>query len=170
MERPWLKSYEKEVRCTIRYQKIPLFKLLTDSARRFPAKTATIFYGNRITYEQLDELTNRFAHALTRLGVRKGDRVAIMLPNIPQCVIAYYGALKLGAVVVQTNPLYVERELEHQLNDSGAQVIVALDMFYPRIKNIRGKTPLKAIILTNVRDYLPTLLRWLYPLKAMREG
>ena len=77
MERPWLKSYEKEVPSTIPYPKIPLFKLLTDSARRFPAKTATIFYGNRITYEQLDELTNRFAHALTRLGVRKGDLVAI---------------------------------------------------------------------------------------------
>lgn len=170
MERPWLKSYEKEVPSTLPYPKVPVFNLLTEAAKRFPKKTATIFYGNRLSYEQLDELTNRFAHALADLGVKKDDRVAIMLPNTPQCVIAYYGALKLGAIVVQTNPLYVERELEHQLNDSDAQVIVALDIFYPRIKNIKDKTPLKSIILTNVRDYLPTLLRWLYPLKAKREG
>jgi len=170
MERPWLKSYEKEVPATIQYPKVPLFKLLTESAKRFPKKTATIFYGSRLSYEQLDEMTNRFAHALAGLGVKKGDRVAIMLPNIPQCVIAYYGTLKLGAVVVQTNPLYVERELEQQLNDSDAKVIIALDIFYPRIKNIQNKTPLKSIILTNVQDYLPMLLRWLYPLKAKREG
>src|ERR1700757_2741394 len=118
MERPWLKSYEKDVPPNIQYPKIPLFKLLTESAKRFPKKTATIFYGNRLSYEQLEELTNRLAHALAGLGVKKGDRVAVMLPNLPQCVIAYYGILKLGAVVVQTNPLYVERELEHQLNDS----------------------------------------------------
>jgi long-chain acyl-CoA synthetase len=170
MERPWLKSYEKDVPATIQYPNVPLFKLLTESAKRFPKKTATIFYGSRISYEHLDELTNRFAHALAGLGVKKGDRVAVMLPNIPQCVIAYYAILKLGAVVVQTNPLYVERELEHQLNDSDAKVIIALDMFYPRIRNIQDKTPLKSIILTSVRDYLPTLLRWLYPLKAKREG
>jgi long-chain acyl-CoA synthetase len=170
MERPWLKSYEKDVPANIQYPKVPLFKLLTESAKRFPKKTATIFYGSQISYEQLDELTNRFAHALAGLGVKKGDRVAVMLPNVPQCVIAYYGILKLGAIVVQTNPLYVERELEHQLNDSDAKVIIALDIFYPRIKNIRDKTPLKSVILTNVRDYLPTLLRWLYPLKAKREG
>jgi len=170
MERPWLKSYEKEVPSTVPYPKVPLFNFLTESAKRFPQKTATVFYGNRLSYEQLDESTNRFAHALAGLGVKKGDRVAVMLPNIPQCVIAYYGILKLGAIVVQTNPLYVERELEHQLNDSGAHVILALDIFYPRIKNIQSKTPLKSIILTNVRDYLPTLLRWLYPLKAKREG
>jgi len=170
MERPWLKSYEKDVPSTIPYPNVPLFELLIESAKRFPTKTATVFYGNRLSYEQLDELTNRFAHALAGLGVKKGDRVAVMLPNVPQCVIAYYGVLKLGAVVVQTNPLYVERELEHQLKDSGTQVIIALDIFYPRIKNIQDKSPLKSIILTNVRDYLPTLLRWLYPLKAKREG
>jgi len=101
--------------------------------------------------------------------VNKGDRVSINLPNIPQFVIAFYGALRLGAIVVQTNPMYTERELKELMNDSGAETIVALDLLYPRVKAIRSETGLKRVILTSARDFLPPLLRALYPLKELLE-
>ena len=170
MNRPWLASYAPNVPHTLQYPTVPLFQFLTDAADRYPDKEAISFYGKGLSYRSLEASANRFAHALKRLGVRKGDRVAVMLPNIPQCVIAYYGALKLGAVVVMTNPLYVEREIQAQLADSGAETIVALDFFYPRIESSLRETALKRVILTSIRDALPWLLSLLYPLKAMREG
>lgn len=170
MEKPWLRSYEAGVKPSLDYPEQPLYRFLTDSARRYPGQPALIFYGKRMSYRDLDDLSNRFANALKEFGIQKGDRVAIMLPNCPQGVIGFYGALKAGAIVVQINPLYVERELEFQLVDSEAKVLLALDIFYPRIKNVMQKTFLKQVILTNVRDYLPPLLWLLYPLKAKREG
>jgi long-chain acyl-CoA synthetase len=170
MDRPWLKYYETNVPPNLQYPATPLFQFLNDSAKRYPENNAILFYGKGMTYRQLTEETNRFAHALIGLGVRKGDRVAIMLPNLPQCIIAYYGALKAGAVVVMTNPLYVERELQIQMADSGAETIIALDFFYPRIEKIKQQTSLKKIILTSVRDALPWLLSLLYPIKAKKEG
>ncbi len=170
MERPWLSSYEPKVPESIEYPNVPLCQFLSDSAKRYPEKDALSFYGNRTSYRVLLEQANRFANALIGLGVKKGDRVAIMLPNIPQCVVAYYGALKMGAVVVMTNPLYLDREIQIQMSDSGAETIVALDFFYPRIEPVLKKTPLKNIILTSVRDALPWLLSLLYPLKAWKEG
>lgn len=170
MDRPWFKFYEASVPPHIQYPPVPLHQLLTDSTQKYPDQTAILFYGKGMSYRELDEETNRFAQALLKLGVRKGDRVAVMLPNIPQCVIAYYGALKIGAVVVMTNPLYVERELQIQLADSGAETIVALDFFYPRIEKAKKETALKNIILTSVRDKLPWLLSLLYPIKAKKEG
>ena len=170
MDRPWLKFYETKVPADLQYPAVPLFQFLNDSTQRDPEHTAVLFYGKGLTYRQLTEETNRFAQALIALGVRKGDRVAVMLPNVPQCVIAYYGALKAGAVVVMTNPLYVERELQIQLADSGAETIIALDFFYPRIEKIKQQTALKNIVLTSVRDGLPWLLSLLYPIKARKEG
>lgn len=169
MERPWLKHYGAGVPATLPYPDITLHEVLTDSARRFPERPALEFYGRSLTYRELEDLTGRFAGALAELGVQKGDRVAVMLPNVPQALIAYFGALKAGACVVQTNPLYVAREISHQISDSGAETIVTLDQFYPRIQEVMSKTPLKRVILTNVRDYLPWLKRLLYPLKARRE-
>src|SRR5581483_205972 len=170
MDRPWLKFYDSSVPPRLEYPEIPLFQFLTDSARRFPENCALLYYGKQMIYRELVGQTNRFAQALMKLGVRKGDRVAIMLPNLPQCVIAYYGALKIGAIAVMTNPLYVERELQIQLSDSGAETMIALDLFYPRIGKIRKETGLKNIILTSVRDYLPWHLKLLYPIKARKEG
>jgi long-chain acyl-CoA synthetase len=170
MERPWHAQYEAGIPPTLAYPDVPLHRFLTDSARRFPDRTALEFYGRRIPYRELDELTDRFAQALIGLGVRKGDRVAIMLPNCPQALIGYFGALKAGACVVQTNPLYVAPEIAHQMTDSGAETILALDQFHPRIQEVMDRTPLKRIILTNVRDYLPWLKRLLYPIKARRQG
>ena len=170
MQKLWLKSYEHGVPASINYPNISLPQLLFETVRRYPKSPALIYYGKTITYEQLDLLSNRLANALIELGVQKGDRVAIMLPNIPQCVIAYFGALKAGAIVVQTNPLYVERELEHQMNDSGAETIIALDLFYEKIARIQHRVPLKRIILTGAGDYLPPILKLLYPLKMRMEG
>lgn len=170
MQKIWLSAYEQGVPPSLEIPDLTLPKLLFNAFRRFPRKPALIFFGRSITYEELDRETNRFANALIGLGVRKGDRVALMLPNLPQYVIGCFGTLKVGAIVVQTNPLYVERELEIQLNDCGAETLVALDLFYPKILNIRHKTPLKRIILARVSDYLPWYLRVVYPLKAIREG
>lgn len=122
-----------------------------------------------MSYGRLDELTQAFAAALHGLGVRRGDRVSINLPNIPQFVIAFYAALRLGAIVVQTNPMYTERELKELLNDSGAETIVTLDLLYPRVKAVRSQTGLKRVILTGVQDFLPPLLKMLYPIKELLE-
>src|SRR5690606_14691354 len=105
----------------------------------------------------------KFANYLQGLGIQKGDRVAIMLPNTPQSVIGYYGALMAGAIVVQTSPLYTERELEYQLNDSGTKVIVCLDILVPRVSNVKKNTPLEHMIVTGIKDYLPFPKNLIYP-------
>ena len=117
--------------------------------RAGPASTAIIFPGAlgdtlRLNYRQLDDDVNRMANALAGLGVRKGDRVALLLPNCPQFVIGYYAALKLGAMVVAFNPLYSPREIEHQLNDCEARVIIVLSLFYKNVAEVRSKTKLAA--------------------------
>ncbi|MFZ5876677.1 MAG: long-chain-fatty-acid--CoA ligase [Nitrospirota bacterium] len=166
----WVNSYEPGISPALRYPAVPLHQLLAATAAKYPENPALDFYGRRVTYRELDRAANRFANALAGLGVRKGDRVAVMLPNAPQAVIAYYGALKLGAVVVEVNPLYVEREIEQQVRDAEARVLVALDLFYPRIEPIRARAGLEAVIITSVRDALPWHLALLYPIKAWREG
>jgi len=148
---------------------VPLFQLLEESAQRFPDRPAIIYYGRQISYRQLNGLSKTFAAALHDLGVKKGDRVSINLPNIPQFVIAFYGALRLGAIVVQTNPMYTERELKELLNDSGAETMITLDLLYPRVRAIRSETGLKQVILTSIKDFLPPLLKALYPLKELLE-
>lgn len=157
MEKIWYKKFPEDVPRSVTYPKVPIFRFLEDSARKYPQNLALHFMGKEITYSQLSELVDRFAAGLARLGVKKGDRVALFLPNCPQCIIAYYGTLKAGAIVVQTNPLYVERELEHQLNNSSSETIVTLDMrvLLPKVLAVKNKTPLKRIIISNLSEYLP---------------
>ncbi|HEY6011502.1 MAG TPA: long-chain fatty acid--CoA ligase [Nitrospirota bacterium] len=168
-ERPWTNFYEAGVPKTLTYPSGTLGMMLAETARRFPDKTALLFYGTRISYAELDRLANRFARALTNLGVKKGDRVALMLPNIPQMVIAYYGTLRTGAIAVATNPLYHSHELEVQLRDSGAETLVAVDMFHPMIAPVLPKTAVRRLILCGIKDYLPFPLNLLYPIKARLE-
>jgi long-chain acyl-CoA synthetase len=137
----------------IDYPKIPLPALLERSAAEFPDKTALIYRDRTISYRQLDELSNGFANALLELGVKKGCHVALFLPNNPQFVIAYFGALKAGAAVTAISPLHREREVLHQLADSGAQTIVALDSLLPIVKEVKAKTALKNIILTGLENF-----------------
>jgi long-chain acyl-CoA synthetase len=170
MEQPWLAHYETGVPAHVSYPAVPLYQLLIDSARRFSERSAIEFYGRRLTYRELDDLSDRFAQALVRLGVQKGDRVAIMLPNIPQVIIGYFGILKAGAYVVQINPLYVGQEIAYQLTDSGAEMLLTVDQFASRVQEVMNQTPLKRLILTGIQDYLPWLKRLLYPLKARRQS
>src|SRR5258708_34937214 len=121
--RPWVKYYEPGVPAQLEIPDHPLTWLLDQTVSRYPRQTALIYYGTKISYAQLATLANRFATALQRLGIQKGDRVALALPNIPQYPIAFYGAMKAGAVVVPTNPLYTEREMQHQLADSGVRAV-----------------------------------------------
>src|SRR3989441_1571839 len=161
---PWVRHYEEGVPAEIDIPEQPLTWLLDQTVSSHPNHTAFIYYGTRLTYAQFSSLANRFAAGLQRLGVQKGDRVAIALPNIPQFPIAFYGALRAGAVVVPTNPLYTEREMQHQLADSGARVMIMLDTFYPVVRAVRAKTALEHVIVTSPADFLPPVLRTLYPL------
>lgn len=147
--RPYLKVYEDGgVPWDIDIDSRPLHTLLFDSAEKYPGKTAIIFYGVKISYAQLAACVRRTASAMFAMGLRKGDRVAVMLPNCPDFVIAYYAILSLGGIVVNTNPMYVEREIECQVNDSGSKMIITLMDLYFRVKNIRDKTSLEKVLIT----------------------
>ncbi|WDH84786.1 long-chain-fatty-acid--CoA ligase [Paenibacillus urinalis] len=169
-DKPWLPFYEAEVAPTYEYPNQNLAAFLVTSAQKFPHRPAMYFMGKSISYKRLLMLSYQMANVLRGLGVKKGDRVAIMLPNCPQVVIAYYGTLLIGGVAVMTNPLYMERELAHQMKDSGAKIIITLDTFYSRVENIVQETEIKHTIVTGVKDYLPLIKKWLYPIKAKKEG
>src|SRR3989440_12185459 len=166
--RPWVRHYEQGVPAQLDIPDRPLTWLLDQTVSKYPAHTAIIYYGTKLSYARLSSLANRFATALQKLGIHKGDRVAIALPNIPQYPIAFYGALRAGAVAVPTNPLYTGREMQHQMADSGARIIVMLDDFYPTVRAIRAQTELEHVILTSPADYLPPMLRRLYPLSQRK--
>ncbi len=152
MERPWLKFYEPGVPHHIQYPDIPLYRFLDNAVRDFPEKEAIIFQGRKITYRQLGEEAVNVASGLAQRGLKKGQRMAIMLPNCPQYIAVYYAILKIGGIVVNVNPMYVERELEFQLKDAGAETILALRDFYPRLEAVREKVSLKTIILTDLHE------------------
>lgn len=166
----WLQHYPKEVPPTFEYPKHHLAQFLTHTAAQYPQQTALYFLGKKMNYEELLDACFRFGNALKKLGIKKEDRVSIMLPNCPQAVIAYYGTLMIGAIVVQTNPLYVERELEHQLQDSGATAIITLDILFRRAEKAASTTQLKQIIITSIQDYLPFPKNLLYPLSLKKDG
>lgn len=148
LERPWFKFYDPDVKRCLDYPENSIISdFIAKSAADFPQKPAIIFMGNEISYQLLDIYVNKVAAALSSLGVKKGDRVAIMAPNCPQYIISFHGVLRAGAIVVQVNPMYVERELEHILNDSGAETIIAFEAFYQRIKAVKEVTSLKNVIL-----------------------
>lgn len=169
-EKKWLRHYPPQVPKSLNYPDVPLTQFLIDAANDFPEREAIHFLGKDITYRELLEDVYRFANALKEMGVQKGERVGIMLPNSPQAVIAYYATLFVGGVVVQINPLYMERELEHQLVDSGAETIVCLDLVYKKVAHVRAKTSLKRIIITSIKDYLSFPKSWLYQLKTKIDG
>ncbi len=152
-DKPWFKFWPADVPKSIKYPAIPLHGLLQATAEKYPQKFVSAFSGNKIDYSHLDMFSNQFAHALEKLEITKGDRVALFLPNIPQFVIAYFGVLKAGAVVTTISPLHREREVEYQLSDSGAQIIVTLDSLYPIVEKVRKKTQLKQVIITGLDDY-----------------
>jgi long-chain acyl-CoA synthetase len=167
--KPWLASYEKGVPEFVEYEDICLPAFLERSAERFPDRSALNFQGYRIAFRQLKEMVDRFASALSAFGVNRGDRVALLLPNTIPCVAAYYAVLKIGAIAVMNNPLYSDRELDHQFNDSGAKLLVTLDLLGNRMIDLRPKTHIKQIVITSIGDYLPFPKNWLFPLVAKKK-
>ncbi|MGD8244287.1 MAG: long-chain fatty acid--CoA ligase [Anaerolineae bacterium] len=180
MEKPWLAHYEDGVPAEVEIPDYPVTQNLINAAREYPDRPALIFgnvvepLGNmlmdsKMSYRELLDLTYRFAAALQQFGVKKGDRVAVHLPNCPQFVIAYYATLMVGGIVVPCNPQYVGREIEHQLSDSGAETIVTLSLTYPIVKAIRDKTPLKQVIVANIKEYFPGLLKLLFTVATEKK-
>jgi long-chain acyl-CoA synthetase len=151
--RPWLKQYPPEIPATIEYREAPLYSLLEDAASAYPDLPALRFATHRLTFAQVWAQAQRFAAALAALGLVKGDRVALMLPNCPQYVIAYYGTLRAGGIVAQVNPLYTPRELEYLLNDSGAEVIVVADVLYPVLQ--AANLSLRHVLVATLRGDVP---------------
>ncbi|WP_329958780.1 AMP-binding protein [Sporosarcina sp. G11-34] len=168
--KPWLNQYPVEIPKTLNYERIPLQEYLTRASMKYPNKTAIHFLGKEISFQEFHDSAVKFANYLKSIGIVKGDRVAIMLPNCPQGAIAFYGILYSGAVVVQTNPLYTERELEYQMIDSGAKAIIALDLLYPRVSKIMKKTSLEHVMITGIKDYLPFPKNLIYPFIQKREN
>jgi long-chain acyl-CoA synthetase len=159
--KPWLKWYPTEVPANLTYPDEPLYALLENAADQYGDRTATIFYGARLTYRQLRDEARRLAAGLIGLGLKKGERVAVMMANCPQAVISYFGVLMAGGVVVMVNPLYTERELRYQLGDAGARILIGLDLIYPKVKDLG----LDHLILTGMPAYMPIPIRWIAPLK-----
>jgi long-chain acyl-CoA synthetase len=166
----WFQKYEPGVPRELIYPNAPLSQLLEGAAKRHPKRTAIEFLGFTMTYAELLTQASKFAAALQAQGVSKGERVAIMLPNCPQFVIAFFGTMLAGAIAVNTSPLYVARELEHQLQDSGATTLVMLNLFFPRFEEIQTRVPTKRVIVTGIQDCLRFPKNMLYPIKAKREG
>jgi len=163
-ERIWHKSYAPGVKKTLDYEKLTISQALTRSAGKFPNHTALNYMGKKISYRELDELVNRFARALLNLGVNAGDKIAVCLPNIPQVIIANLAILRIGAVAVQNNPLYTERELAYQLSDSDSKMMITLTLLIPRIQKIKSNTQIEKIIGCHINTFLPFPKKQLFPL------
>jgi len=169
-ERIWLKNYGHDVPEKIDYQQTPIINALYKSAKQYPNNTALLFEGYRLSYANLLDMVEHLATALVAMGIKKGDRVALLLPNIIQCVVGYYAIHRANAVVVSNNPLYSDRELEYQLNNSGSKVLITLDLLANRMIDLRSKTQVNQIITCGIGDYLPFPKNILFPLVAKKKG
>ena len=170
MDCPWFSSYDKGVPHDIVNPEGGLQNILDTAAETYGQREAIVFQNTHISYRELKELAEKLAASLRRRGVRPGDRVSIMLPNLPQTFIAFWGVMKAGAVAVMTNPLYMESELTHQIKDSGAKHLITLDIFWPKIAALREQLELDVCYVTRVRDALKFPLSWLQPFSARRQG
>lgn len=165
----WLGNYEDGVPPEMSFSKSLLPDFLEESAKRFPDRSALNFNGCRVTYRELGSQVERLSAHLYSLGVRKGDSVAVLLPNLVSCVISYYAILKIGGIAVMNNPLYSDRELEHQFNDSGAKVLITLDLLANRMIDLRPVTSIRQIIYATVGDYLPPVKKILFRLFGRKK-
>lgn len=168
-DKSWLPNYESGVPEHIDYEEVCLPEYLSRTVEKFPNRTALIFQGYKITFSELNTMVNQMAGVLTDFGVKKGDRVAILLPNLIPAVVSYYAIMKIGAITVMNNPLYSDRELEHQFNDSGSTILITLDLLGNRMIDLREKTGIKDIIYTSIGDYLPFPKNILFPLVAKKK-
>lgn len=170
LSKPWIKFYDEGVPEFLNYEEICVPDFLERSATAYPQRMALNFQGYGVSYSRLKEMVDRFAACLTEFGIKKGDAVGMILPNVIPCIVAYYAILKIGGIVVMNNPMYSDRELEHQLSDSGVKVLVAIDLIANRMINLRSKTKIRQIVHTSLGDYLPFPQNLLFPLVAARKG
>ena len=168
--RPWHNYYDEGIPTSLTYPAVPLFHFLEDSAKKYPDKPCTIFKGAEISYKEMSKITDQLAAALVDLGVKKGDRVGVLIPNTPQFVMAYFAVLKAGGVVVATNPQYTEREIKHQANDSGMKLMILMSNYYELVKRVQPDTAISQIIVTNIKETLPPLLGLLFTLLKEKKG
>jgi long-chain acyl-CoA synthetase len=169
--RPWFRSYPPDVPHTLEpYPDISVFGMLEASARKYPQTTAIAWFGRKLSYGDLLAETERCSAALAALGVTKGDRVALIMPNCPQYVIAYYAIVRLGAIVVGNNPLYTKREMEHQLKDSGPTVVIVLDLLYSDFADVIHGVGLEHVIVARLNDYMPFPKKQLAPIVKFKKN
>ncbi|WP_057911499.1 long-chain-fatty-acid--CoA ligase [Peribacillus muralis] len=161
--KPWQAIYPEQIPADLSYEDKPLYSFLKESAEEFPDKVSIHFQGKELTYREVYESSLKFADYLKSIGLQKGERVAVMLPNCPQGVISFFGILMAGGVVVQTNPTYTERELEYQMKDSGAKMILVMDILFPRVTAVASRTNIEHIIVTAIKEYLPFPKNIIYP-------
>ena len=162
--RSWHTSYAAGVPTTLTYDRTTVSAAFSRSAKNFPHHPALNYMGRTITYSELGSMVRSFARALSDMGIGPGDKVAVCLPNIPQAIIANYAVFRIGAVAVLCNPLYTERELAYQLNDSDAKIIVTLTLLVPRVEKIKDQTKIKKIIACHIHSFLPFPKKQLFPL------
>lgn len=166
-EKKNFKAWPKGRPKSLHYPLMPVYQFLNSAAARFPDRVVMRFAGMELTYQELLNLSHKFAHALKARGVKKGDRVAIHLPNCPQFAIAYYGLLKLGAIFVPCSPLMVDREMEYQLNDSGAETLITLELLFSVVDKVLDKTKVKNLIVASLADTYPPVSA---PVKLLTKG
>src|SRR5258708_7646326 len=180
-DKPWVKHYDAGVPANLEpYPALPLFRFLEEAAQKAPNKTATLtsvhlpLLGRRkseLSYAALNSQSDALAVALIGLGLKKGDRVAIVLPNCAQFVIAFWAILKAGGVVCATNPTYPPAKMQAQIKDSGSTFVICLSLFYEMIKKFQAETELKQVIVTNIKDYFPPLAATLFTVaREKKEG
>jgi long-chain acyl-CoA synthetase len=168
---PWLENYDNGVPQTINYPPVPIFYFLHESAIKYPERACTIFKGAKISFREMDAITDQLAAALVGLGIKKGDRVGIFIPNTPQFVMIYFGILKAGGVVVAIDSRYTAPEIVHQANDAGIEFMFVMSNFYKTMKVAQRDTGIKTLIVTNIKETLPPVLRTLFTLvKEKKDG
>ena len=167
---PWFAHYDQGVPHTIDYPPVPIFHFLEESAIKYPDQPCTIFKGAKISFHEMDALTDKLAAALVEMGMKKGDRVGMFIPNTPQFVMVYFGILKAGGVVVAINSMYTAPEIVYQANDAGIEIMFVMSNFYKTVKTAQPKTKIKKLIVTNIKETLPPATKILFSLLKERMG
>ena len=177
-DRPWTKSYDEGMPESLEFPEVPLHQFLRDTAKRIPNNTCLISsarlpllgrQANTTTYAELDRASDAMAAGLVDMGLKKGDRVAIVMPNCAQFAITFFAILKAGGVVAATNPTYPADKMAYQINDCGAEFVVCLTLFYPLVKQIQSKTQVKTVIVANIKEYLPPIAKLLFTLAREKK-
>ncbi len=178
-DRPWLKHYDSGVPASLQpYPSIPLFQFLREAAQKYPSNVALVTQthvpvagriAKSLTYAEVDAASDALAVGLIKMGLKKGDRVALVMPNTASFIISYYGILKAGGVVAATNPTYPAEKMQFQINDSGAKFVITLTLFYNMLKEIQPRTHVKSLIVTNVKEYLPGFAALLFAIAKEKK-